>query len=120
MLQNRGYDSAGMATVASKELLSKRGADASTALSVTKYASQGVSADSISLVRKRSEAHAGHSVGIAHTRWATHGGKVRALVLVHARVPAHMQTRTRARANATFARERERWRKRSRSVRCGA
>lgn len=43
-------------------------------MSITKYASDGDKADSIELVRKLS-AYQGHSVGIAHTRWATHGGK---------------------------------------------
>jgi glucosamine--fructose-6-phosphate aminotransferase (isomerizing) len=42
---------------------------------VTKYASIGDNADSIDLVRAKSEKLQGHSVGIAHTRWATHGGK---------------------------------------------
>ena len=40
-----------------------------------KYASKGSTADSIALVRAHAEKHAGHHVGIAHTRWATHGGK---------------------------------------------
>ena len=65
ILQNRGYDSAGMATL-------KRGTNE---LAVTKYASKGSTADSIALVRAHAEKHAGHHVGIAHTRWATHGGK---------------------------------------------
>lgn len=42
---------------------------------VTKYASDGDKADSIELVTKHSEMSSGHHVGIAHTRWATHGGK---------------------------------------------
>jgi len=42
---------------------------------ITKYASDGDKADSIELVRAHSAASAGHPVGIAHTRWATHGGK---------------------------------------------
>lgn len=42
---------------------------------LTKFASDGDKADSIDLVRDHSTASAGHSVGIAHTRWATHGGK---------------------------------------------
>jgi glutamine---fructose-6-phosphate transaminase (isomerizing) len=44
-------------------------------LSVTKYASAGDSADSIELVRVHSDKSTGHGLGIAHTRWATHGGK---------------------------------------------
>ena len=65
ILQNRGYDSAGMATL-------RRGTNE---LAVTKYASKGSTADSIALVRAHADKHAGHHVGIAHTRWATHGGK---------------------------------------------
>ena len=42
---------------------------------ITKFASDGDKADSIELVRQHSGASAGHNVGIAHTRWATHGGK---------------------------------------------
>ena len=63
MLKNRGYDSAGMA-------LLQRGEP----LSLTRFASDGNRADAIDLVRERSVS-ANHSVGIAHTRWATHGAK---------------------------------------------
>eukprot|EP00522_Entomoneis_paludosa_P014889 CAMPEP_0172451776 /NCGR_PEP_ID=MMETSP1065-20121228/9668_1 /TAXON_ID=265537 /ORGANISM="Amphiprora paludosa, Strain CCMP125" /LENGTH=714 /DNA_ID=CAMNT_0013203747 /DNA_START=9 /DNA_END=2153 /DNA_ORIENTATION=+ len=65
ILKNRGYDSAGVATVP----------DGGGPLVITKYASDGDKADSIDLVRQHSHQSAGHSVGIAHTRWATHGGK---------------------------------------------
>ena len=44
-------------------------------MTVTKFASDGDNADGIELVRMHSSASSGHSVGIAHTRWATHGGK---------------------------------------------
>lgn len=44
-------------------------------MSVTKFASDGDKADGIELVRAHSASSSGHSVGIAHTRWATHGGK---------------------------------------------
>jgi glucosamine--fructose-6-phosphate aminotransferase (isomerizing) len=64
ILKNRGYDSAGIVT------LSPKGGD----LHITKYASDGDKADSINLVRDHSKTM-GHSLGIAHTRWATHGGK---------------------------------------------
>jgi len=66
VLKNRGYDSAGLATMPSK---------AGGNMTITKYASEGNKADSIELVSKHSEASHGHHVGIAHTRWATHGGK---------------------------------------------
>ena len=65
ILQNRGYDSAGIATV------DKRNAD----LFVTKFASRDTTCDSIDLVRSNSSKHVGHFTGIGHTRWATHGGK---------------------------------------------
>lgn len=65
ILRNRGYDSAGIASV------SNDGAE----LYVTKYASRDTTSDSIDLVRAHSAPHIGHGIGIAHTRWATHGGK---------------------------------------------
>eukprot|EP00579_Thalassiosira_antarctica_P005713 CAMPEP_0201882656 /NCGR_PEP_ID=MMETSP0902-20130614/14330_1 /ASSEMBLY_ACC=CAM_ASM_000551 /TAXON_ID=420261 /ORGANISM="Thalassiosira antarctica, Strain CCMP982" /LENGTH=702 /DNA_ID=CAMNT_0048411235 /DNA_START=93 /DNA_END=2201 /DNA_ORIENTATION=- len=66
ILKNRGYDSAGIAT------MSGNPADG---LTVTKYASVGEKADGLELVEERSIASKGHHIGIAHTRWATHGGK---------------------------------------------
>lgn len=65
VLKNRGYDSAGLTTIAQD----------SGDLVTTKFASDGDKADGIELVAQRSMKSAGHSVGIAHTRWATHGGK---------------------------------------------
>ncbi|GAX15853.1 glucosamine--fructose-6-phosphate aminotransferase [Fistulifera solaris] len=65
ILKNRGYDSAGIAT------MDNHGGK----LAITKFASVGEKADSIEMVRDHSQASVGHSVGIAHTRWATHGGK---------------------------------------------
>eukprot|EP00546_Thalassionema_frauenfeldii_P012431 CAMPEP_0178927920 /NCGR_PEP_ID=MMETSP0786-20121207/19527_1 /TAXON_ID=186022 /ORGANISM="Thalassionema frauenfeldii, Strain CCMP 1798" /LENGTH=644 /DNA_ID=CAMNT_0020603549 /DNA_START=189 /DNA_END=2123 /DNA_ORIENTATION=- len=65
VLRNRGYDSAGLATMPEE----------GDHMVLTKYASDGDKADSIELVRAHSSSSAGHSVGIAHTRWATHGGK---------------------------------------------
>jgi hypothetical protein len=70
ILRNRGYDSAGMASVSPSDLESKDGQ-----LLVTKFASRESTADSIDLLRANSSKHIGHSTGIAHTRWATHGGK---------------------------------------------
>jgi len=66
ILKNRGYDSAGIATM---------GDEKNGSLTITKYASVGEQADSIKLVGEHSLASKGHSIGIAHTRWATHGGK---------------------------------------------
>ena len=66
VLKNRGYDSAGMATYSGID-----GED----MVVTKYASDGDKADSIDLLKNHSHASSGHHIGIAHTRWATHGGK---------------------------------------------
>ncbi|KAL9184561.1 hypothetical protein ACHAXT_012531 [Thalassiosira profunda] len=65
ILKNRGYDSAGIATMD----------DANPSLVVTKYASEGEKADGLNLVDKKSSVSNGHNIGIAHTRWATHGGK---------------------------------------------
>lgn len=59
------YDSAGLATVAPK------GAD----MTFTKYASRETTGDSIDLVAEHLSHHHGNHAGIAHTRWATHGGK---------------------------------------------
>lgn len=66
ILKNRGYDSAGISTMSDKP---------ADGLMVTKYASVGENADGVELVRQRSVASSGHHIGIAHTRWATHGGK---------------------------------------------
>jgi glucosamine--fructose-6-phosphate aminotransferase (isomerizing) len=65
ILKNRGYDSAGIATMS----------DVNPSLVVTKYASEGENADGLNLVDKNSAVSNGHNIGIAHTRWATHGGK---------------------------------------------
>jgi hypothetical protein len=62
ILQNRGYDSAGCATVGNGQL------------TWTKYASQSSTSDCIDLLKTESkDRHASDGVGIAHTRWATHG-----------------------------------------------
>lgn len=65
ILQNRGYDSAGVATISQDQVLTS-----------TKFASVGSTSDSIDLVKANApNQHQQDSVGIAHTRWATHGGK---------------------------------------------
>ncbi len=65
ILKNRGYDSAGIATMP----------DMYPSLVITKYASKDKKADGLNLVNERSQISKGHNIGIAHTRWATHGGK---------------------------------------------
>eukprot|EP01111_Echinosteliopsis_oligospora_P004350 TRINITY_DN1698_c0_g1_i1.p1 TRINITY_DN1698_c0_g1~~TRINITY_DN1698_c0_g1_i1.p1 ORF type:complete len:646 (-),score=226.58 TRINITY_DN1698_c0_g1_i1:66-2003(-) len=65
ILQSRGYDSAGVTTISDDNQLV-----------TTKYASSATStSDAIERVKGASAVHRGHTVGIAHTRWATHGGK---------------------------------------------
>ena len=65
ILQNRGYDSAGIATINDKKNII-----------VTKMASKGTTSDSIKLLAEESPKHHKlHHIGIGHTRWATHGGK---------------------------------------------
>lgn len=72
ILQNRGYDSAGVATV---EEVGK-GKKKKGKLVTTKYASVGTTSDSIKILAdKVPDRHGKASTGIAHTRWATHGGK---------------------------------------------
>jgi glucosamine--fructose-6-phosphate aminotransferase (isomerizing) len=57
ILRNRGYDSAGVATTDGHGMC------------LTKYASRESTSDSIDLVRANATKHAGHTTGIAHTRW---------------------------------------------------
>jgi len=64
-LEARGYDSAGIATV-----------NSDGAIRTTKYASRGSTSDAIELVSKEVSSHQDSVAGIAHTRWATHGGAV--------------------------------------------
>lgn len=63
ILENRGYDSAGIATL-----------NDAHELVISKYASRD-GADAIVLLKSAAHRHAGHRIGIGHTRWATHGGK---------------------------------------------
>lgn len=65
ILQNRGYDSAGMATDDQKEGI----------LRVSKFASRDSTSDSLSLLERHTAKHYGATIGVAHTRWSTHGGK---------------------------------------------
>lgn len=60
-LQNRGYDSAGMTTITDNNF------------QTTKYASGEKSA--LEKLDNEKEKHITASIGIAHTRWATHGPK---------------------------------------------
>uniref|UniRef100_A0A0H5RK65 Glutamine--fructose-6-phosphate aminotransferase [isomerizing] n=1 Tax=Spongospora subterranea TaxID=70186 RepID=A0A0H5RK65_9EUKA len=65
ILQNRGYDSCGISTI-----------NANHELVTTKFASADSTSDSIKLLSSAAPSlHAGNPIGIAHTRWATHGGK---------------------------------------------
>jgi len=67
ILESRGYDSAGVATVDLKS--------GKNELTITKMASKGSTSDAIGMLEQNGARHAGHQVGIAHTRWATHGAK---------------------------------------------
>lgn len=59
ILQNRGYDSAGVSTITKEE---------DRRIVTTKYASKQGTADSIDLLRKEVYArHKSHNIGIAHT-----------------------------------------------------
>jgi glutamine---fructose-6-phosphate transaminase (isomerizing) len=44
-------------------------------LQISKYASLNTTSDSIDRLKENSAQHVGTSIGIAHTRWATHGGR---------------------------------------------
>jgi len=64
ILEARGYDSAGISTVQLN----------SSDLITTKHASKGATNNAIELLAKDLGLHGDSSIGIAHTRWATHGG----------------------------------------------
>uniref|UniRef100_A0A6B2KZM4 Glutamine--fructose-6-phosphate aminotransferase [isomerizing] n=1 Tax=Arcella intermedia TaxID=1963864 RepID=A0A6B2KZM4_9EUKA len=63
ILEARGYDSAGITTI-----------DKGHQLLTTKFASVGATNNAINILEKNSTIHGTNSIGIAHTRWATHGG----------------------------------------------
>jgi glucosamine--fructose-6-phosphate aminotransferase (isomerizing) len=63
ILQNRGYDSSGVCTI-----------DKNSNLITTKYASTDKES-SIHMLQNNTFPHLSHNIGIAHTRWATHGPK---------------------------------------------
>lgn len=66
ILQNRGYDSAGVATVDKNK----------GSLTTCKFASMASTSDSIDRLKVGAQGiHGDNKIGIAHTRWATHGGK---------------------------------------------
>jgi glucosamine--fructose-6-phosphate aminotransferase (isomerizing) len=64
ILQNRGYDSAGIATT-----------NENNQIITTKSASQQTTCDSLKYLTDSLYLHENNTIGIGHTRWATHGPK---------------------------------------------
>jgi glucosamine--fructose-6-phosphate aminotransferase (isomerizing) len=62
LLQNRGYDSVGIATIEkNKNIL------------ISKFASLENTCDCMLILNKKTHLHSNNTIGIGHTRWATHG-----------------------------------------------
>lgn len=81
VLQNRGYDSAGMATLKPTNVSSVQTLDPQktpgSSLITTKYANNYGKRDSLARLRRDVVTNHGHATcGIAHTRWATQGSKI--------------------------------------------
>jgi glutamine---fructose-6-phosphate transaminase (isomerizing) len=61
IMEARGYDSAGITTLYNGNMIT------------TKFASNGSTCNAVDLVANKIELHQKSLIGIAHTRWATHG-----------------------------------------------
>jgi glucosamine 6-phosphate synthetase-like amidotransferase/phosphosugar isomerase protein len=68
ILQNRGYDSAGICTLT-------RTSQTEHQLTVSKFASLNTTSDALQRLQTSQPEHSKNLLGMAHTRWATHGGK---------------------------------------------
>jgi len=68
ILQNRGYDSAGICTLT-------RTSSSEHQLTVSKFASLNTTSDALNRLQTSQPEHGKNVLGMAHTRWATHGGK---------------------------------------------
>jgi glutamine---fructose-6-phosphate transaminase (isomerizing) len=65
IMRNRGYDSAGIATF-SKELQE---------FIISKFANDAGTTNSLEKIQNQANNHKGNTLGLGHTRWATHGSK---------------------------------------------